>query len=396
MWLSNSPWCLMWDAYCNVLTSRPVATKLITGMVGTFLGDMLAQGMQGLVAANASQQRSSRPSASARRSGASASAGSSSSSSDGAGFQVDLARTARLVGFSALVGTPVAFVWFSLLDQVRAARGGVWARGCWACMARGSSMCVPSRISGALLGRQRGRETLSRRRACACKSLSFCCLAHIHTRAQYVLPSDPTSPLAVFSKVALDQVLMAPLMTSLFFGAMAVLEGSARSPRAVADGVRAKLKPTLLANWTVWPLAHVVNFALVPPAQRILYINVVNVSFSLVCCFWRRCCMCWCSAGSASCSGHCIKCVCVCVCARVCVCVCARACVCRTALTRAVPCSAALSVSCAPRPQIAWTAFMSHMASSSDDTQTAQQRPQQQQPHAPAAARPKQLQQTGR
>jgi hypothetical protein len=44
--------------------------------------------------------------------------------------------------------------------------------------------------------------------------------------------------------------------------------------------VESKLKPTLLANWTVWPLAHVINFALVPPAQRILYINVVNVSLA--------------------------------------------------------------------------------------------------------------------
>jgi hypothetical protein len=46
MWLSNSPWCLVWDAYCNVLNTQPVATKLATGMVGTFLGDMLAQSMQ--------------------------------------------------------------------------------------------------------------------------------------------------------------------------------------------------------------------------------------------------------------------------------------------------------------------------------------------------------------
>lgn len=42
---------------------------------------------------------------------------------------------------------------------------------------------------------------------------------------QYVFPADPTSPLAVFSKVALDQVCMAPLMTSIFFAAMAFLEG---------------------------------------------------------------------------------------------------------------------------------------------------------------------------
>lgn len=53
---------------------------------------------------------------------------------------------------------------------------------------------------------------------------------------------------------------------------------SCRSGKQVVDTVKSKLKPTLLANWTVWPVAHVINFALVPPAQRILYINVVNVS----------------------------------------------------------------------------------------------------------------------
>jgi hypothetical protein len=104
----------------------------------------------------------------------------------------------------------------------------------------------------------------------ACSSHPVPCLL------QYVMPADPTNPLAVFSKVALDQVLMAPCMTSLFFASMALLEGSRGAD--VADTVKSKLKPTLLANWTVWPIAHVINFALVPPAQRILYINVINVS----------------------------------------------------------------------------------------------------------------------
>jgi hypothetical protein len=119
MWLSDSPWCLMWDAYCNVLTSRPVATKWVTGMVGTLLGDMVAQATQGLLASHAK--------ATGRRSSSSSKPGSSSSSRSMAegGYEVDLGRTARLVGFSAIVGTPVAFVWFSLLDQVR--NGGfVW------------------------------------------------------------------------------------------------------------------------------------------------------------------------------------------------------------------------------------------------------------------------------
>lgn len=55
---------------------------------------------------------------------------------------------------------------------------------------------------------------------CAAAFPCFCLSA-----LQYVFPADPTSPLAVFSKVSLDQVCMAPLMTSTFFAAMAYLEG---------------------------------------------------------------------------------------------------------------------------------------------------------------------------
>jgi hypothetical protein len=45
---------------------------------------------------------------------------------------LDVGRTSRLVGFSALVGTPVAFVWFGLLDQVRKrpGRGLLHKEGC--------------------------------------------------------------------------------------------------------------------------------------------------------------------------------------------------------------------------------------------------------------------------
>lgn len=124
MWLSNSPWCLMWDAYCNVLTTRPVATKLATGMVGTFLGDMVAQLTQGLLNTHATvtgRGSSSRGGSGAGGGGHASRPASAALGGGAGGFELDLMRTARLVGFSALVGTPVAFVWFSLLDQVRPA-----------------------------------------------------------------------------------------------------------------------------------------------------------------------------------------------------------------------------------------------------------------------------------
>lgn len=41
--------------------------------------------------------------------------------------------------------------------------------------------------------------------------------------------------------------------------------------------MQAKLLSTLLANWTLWPLAHYFNFRYVPVEQRILFNNVVSV-----------------------------------------------------------------------------------------------------------------------
>jgi protein Mpv17 len=36
--------------------------------------------------------------------------------------------------------------------------------------------------------------------------------------------------------------------------------------------------PTMAASYKLWPAAHLVNFALVPPAYRVLYTNLVSVS----------------------------------------------------------------------------------------------------------------------
>ena len=42
--------------------------------------------------------------------------------------------------------------------------------------------------------------------------------------------------------------------------------------------MKEKFKPTLMANYLLWPAANLINFAFVPPSQRILYCNVVYVS----------------------------------------------------------------------------------------------------------------------
>ena len=42
--------------------------------------------------------------------------------------------------------------------------------------------------------------------------------------------------------------------------------------------MKEKFRPTLMANYVLWPAANLINFAFVPPSQRILYCNVVYVS----------------------------------------------------------------------------------------------------------------------
>ncbi|KAF5825645.1 hypothetical protein DUNSADRAFT_7859, partial [Dunaliella salina] len=76
-----------------------------------------------------------------------------------------------------------------------------------------------------------------------------------------ILPDAPTSPMAVVLKMMSDQFLMTPFMTSVFFAVMTSLEGH---PDRALSTVKDKIKPTLKANYLLWPAAHLVNFGLVP------------------------------------------------------------------------------------------------------------------------------------
>lgn len=92
-----------------------------------------------------------------------------------------------------------------------------------------------------------------------------------------VLPATPTAPLAVAAKVALDQLLQTPFGYALFFSFMKAAEGR---PQDAVREVRAKLVPTLIANWYLWPAAQLLNFTLVPLNLRILYCNVISIGWT--------------------------------------------------------------------------------------------------------------------
>jgi protein Mpv17 len=85
----------------------------------------------------------------------------------------------------------------------------------------------------------------------------------------------PKSAGTVISKVAIDQLLFSPICTLGFYAYKCTVEGR---PKEYLSELRQKLWPTLKAGWSLWPAAHVINFAFVPTQHRILYANVVSVA----------------------------------------------------------------------------------------------------------------------
>jgi hypothetical protein len=66
-------------------------------------------------------------------------------------------------------------------------------------------------------------------------------------------------------------------MTCVFLAVITTLEGR---PEAALGVIQAKLFSVMLANFSVWPLAHLFNFRFVPPEQRILFNNVVAIAWT--------------------------------------------------------------------------------------------------------------------
>jgi protein Mpv17 len=93
-----------------------------------------------------------------------------------------------------------------------------------------------------------------------------------------VMPKEPASSTAIVSKMVLDQAIWAPLNTALFYAYVAAVDGTLASLPAV---LAVKLVPTVLAGYALWPMAHLINFKFIPSNQRLLYINIVNLFWTV-------------------------------------------------------------------------------------------------------------------
>ncbi|CAK7233997.1 hypothetical protein SCUCBS95973_008786 [Sporothrix curviconia] len=79
-------------------------------------------------------------------------------------------------------------------------------------------------------------------------------------------------------RVAMDQLVFAPLGIAWFFTVMTVTEGGGR--RAVQTKLRDMFVPTLKANFTVWPAVQLVNFRLMPVPFQLPFVSTVGIAWT--------------------------------------------------------------------------------------------------------------------
>ncbi|KAJ1920082.1 hypothetical protein H4219_001612 [Mycoemilia scoparia] len=92
---------------------------------------------------------------------------------------------------------------------------------------------------------------------------------------QYLFPLVSPVTQAVSGRVIADQLLWAPVSIAFFLFNMTVLEGGGK--KELSEKFKASYPSALKANYFVWPLLDVINFALVPPMYRVIFTSVGNL-----------------------------------------------------------------------------------------------------------------------
>jgi len=88
-----------------------------------------------------------------------------------------------------------------------------------------------------------------------------------------------TKPVTVATKVITDQVFWNPIFGCMFFGYLNLVEG--KSFADYQKKFEADLKTAVMGSWAVWVPAHTINFTFIPPAQRLLYINSIQIGYNV-------------------------------------------------------------------------------------------------------------------
>lgn len=84
--------------------------------------------------------------------------------------------------------------------------------------------------------------------------------------------------LPALQRVAMDQLIFAPIGLSIFFTFMTVAEGGGR--RAILKKFQDVYLPALRANYLVWPAVQILNFRTVPIQFQIPFVSTVGIAWT--------------------------------------------------------------------------------------------------------------------
>ncbi|XP_033636457.1 mpv17-like protein 2 isoform X2 [Asterias rubens] len=76
----------------------------------------------------------------------------------------------------------------------------------------------------------------------------------------------------IAKKILLDEIIASPVMTSIFFVGMGLLEGKTWAESV--NVLKKKFLTVYMVDICVWPPVQAVNFFFVPPNLRVIYVNV--------------------------------------------------------------------------------------------------------------------------
>lgn len=101
-------------------------------------------------------------------------------------------------------------------------------------------------------------------------------------RIQRVIFPTANKATKVIGSMCFEQLLFAPLITSLFFPVNQMLVD--RSIGSFGKGVvqlKQKIETTMIANWKLWPIATTINIWFMPIQYQVLFANFIGIFWNM-------------------------------------------------------------------------------------------------------------------
>ena len=81
-------------------------------------------------------------------------------------------------------------------------------------------------------------------------------------------------------KVVFDQIVLGTFTDSTFLYGISIMEGN--TPIIAWSNLQNKFIQVYLCDLILWPPAQMINFTLVPPRFRVLYVSVINLAWNTI------------------------------------------------------------------------------------------------------------------